>query len=148
MRKVIGWMLLAAGLAGVATAAVTGFSRAAEIAALRESLTGRVAERRVTREQLVERRQLDAGLRASRDAIPDSIWAEERSNVFKQLMRNEREIRALHAQELGHTRWITLDQHKLARKKRALAVGVGALGGGGLVACAAGWVLVRRRVGT
>jgi hypothetical protein len=148
MRKIIAWMLLAAGLAGVAAAAVTGFRRGTEIAALRESIAGRVEERRVTHEQLVERRLADKGLRASRDAMPDSSWAAERSNVFQQLVRNEREIRALQVKELGHTRWITLDEHKLARKKRALALRVGALGGGGLVVGVAGWVLARRRVGT
>ena len=147
MRRILGWILLGAGLAALAAAAVTGIRRAPEIAALRQSIAGRVEERRVTRDQLAAKRMQGAALRASRDAMPDSLWQEERARIFSLLRSHDREIRALQSQENAHTRWITLDEHKLARKKRALTVRVGTLGGAGLLMCGLGWVLARRRVG-
>lgn len=148
MRTAIGWILILAGLAGVAAAVATAHGPWAEITALRNSIAGRIEERRITREELIEVRQRDAGLRASRDELPDSTFRAERSTIYQQLKRNEAQMRRLKSKELEHTRLITLEEYKLAREKRTFAIRVAPLAGGGLVMCALGFVFLRRRVGT
>jgi hypothetical protein len=147
MRSLIGWILIAAGLLGVSVAGWSALRILPEISSLRAGISARVEARRVTRDQLAEKNQIAAGARASRESLPDSLWAEERAAAFAQQQAYSKEIRALGAKEREHTRWIKFEEAKLARATRTLTLRAGAGGGAGLVLCVLGWVLARRRVG-
>jgi len=147
MRTTIGWILVAAGVAGLAVAGWSAFRLLPRISSLRESIENRVEERRVVRDQIAEKRLLAAGLRASKEALPDSLWREQRGAAFSQQQAYGNEIRSLGAKERQHSRMIKLEEAELARAERALRIRAGASGGAGLLLSVLGWVLARRRVG-